>query len=199
QVGGTFDRFPDPGAVTAGDPRNEFIEIRNRGLVAVRVRDMVVQMNDATPEVYRIGSTTGGTVEHYVSPGSTPSSADALQPGGVLVIGAPPGSMDDQIYIALVVPCLGTLSDVETGGNTLATNFESDTDHDGAVDEDPLNGVDDDGDGFTDEDRSGPDPIGDGALAAGGEAMRRSADTPDDATSFVRGNGDPGRATGPTP
>lgn len=202
-VGVPFDEFPGPGPIAAGDPRNEFIEIRNRGAVAVRVRDMVLHMNDATPATYRIGSLVGGTVERYTSPSTTPSSADALQPGGMLVIGDPPGQLDDQIFIALVVPCVGTVSDVEIGGTTLATNFESDSDRDGLVDEDPLDGTDNDGDGFTDEDRNGPDPVSDGAppqpAGNNGEALRRISDDVDDSLSFVRGNGNPGVPTGPIP
>ena len=39
------------------------------------------------------------------------------------------------IHVALVIPCVRTVSDVEIGGNTLARNFESDTDRDGIFDE----------------------------------------------------------------
>ncbi|MDJ0864537.1 MAG: hypothetical protein QNK03_00415 [Myxococcota bacterium] len=189
-----FDALPGTGAVDAGD---EYIEIENVGPVTVRVRDFVLRMTDGTPVSYRIGSGAAGVVER-----ASQGDIDALPPGAVLVIGNPPGELDDSVLVEIVDPCLGPIDSVEVGGNSAATNFGEDDDRDGRIDEDPLaDDTDEDADGLDGEDGFGLDPVSDGAPAPGqdgaatgiaDEALQRVGLTGNDIADFVRGPGDPG-------
>ena len=105
-----FDSTPGNGVIDTGD---EYIEIRNLSNFSVSVRDMVLRMSDSSPGDYVIGS-GGGTVEVYTNG----SNADLLQPGHILVIGNPPGDMDNDIVIQVlfnyVLPTV--LGETELGG-----------------------------------------------------------------------------------
>ena len=109
--GTPFDSTPGNGVIDTGD---EYIEIRNTNNFPVSVRDMVLRMSDSTPEDYVIGS-GGGTVEAYTNG----SDVDMLQPGHIVVIGNPPGDMDNDIVIQVllnyVLPTV--LGETELGGS----------------------------------------------------------------------------------
>lgn len=109
--GTPFDSTPGNGTIDTGD---EYIEIRNLSNFSVRVRDIVLRMSDSSTEDYVIGS-GGGTVEVYTNG----SNVDMLQHGDILVIGNPPGNMDNDIVIQVllnyVVPTV--LAETELGGS----------------------------------------------------------------------------------
>lgn len=195
-----FDSQPGPGTIAPGAPDQEYVEIRNRSTFTVSLRDAVLEMVDGTPERYRIGSLAGGTIEHY----SMGGSADGLLPGEVLVIGDPPGEMADEIFVRLTLPCIGLASSVRIDNRPAQQSLLADDDGDGAVNEDPPDGVDNDGDGRIDEDGANPELIGQGGGAPTGpvtgpnnEALRRVGRSGVDSQDFFRGNGNPGTATGP--
>ena len=144
--GAPFDTTPGSGTVNADD---EYIEIRNTGSIPFPVRDLVVRMIDAGSVNYVIGS-GGGAVEVY----SAGSDADLLLLGGILVIGNPPGEMDNDIAIEIVFggPTGFVLSDVQLGGFGAPSGVST-----GPADE-AVRRVSDTGDDSTDFTRGPGDP-----------------------------------------
>src|SRR4029453_14598640 len=102
-----FDATPGPGPVTAGDPENEYIEIRNPTNRALSLAGVFLRMTDASPEGHLFG--LGSTLEHY----SLGANAFFFPPGAVVVIGNPAGEMDDEIYLELLSPTGALITDLE--------------------------------------------------------------------------------------
>jgi cysteine-rich repeat protein len=198
-AGSPFDWTPAPGPAGDGD---EYVEIRNVGSRTLSLVSLVLFMTDATPESRLIGNPAGAA---FYSDGASPFS---FPPGATVVIGDPPGEMDSEIFLELAYPGLGTVGELEVGGNFRSNNFGADDDRDGQVDEDWRDGLDNDGDGAYDEDGTDPmyfrnDPVRDGAPGPGldgdatgiaDEALQRIANHETDFRDFERGRGDPGRA-----
>ncbi len=88
-----YDGMPGTGSISTVD---EFLEIYNAGPVAIDLARHVLEFLDTSPEVYVFGS--GGSVVLRFSAGS---SIHALLPGGFVVIGNPPGAMNNLIEILL--------------------------------------------------------------------------------------------------
>jgi hypothetical protein len=91
-----FDALPGDGAVSSID---EFVEIYNAGVAAVDLRGFALEFLDTTPARFELGASRSGTLR--LSPGST---LEGLLPGGYLLLGNPPGALNNRIDIALRDP-----------------------------------------------------------------------------------------------
>ncbi|MDJ0865630.1 MAG: IPT/TIG domain-containing protein [Myxococcota bacterium] len=107
-VGGPYTAPPGTGAV---DDVDQYVELHNTGSVDLNIEGLRLRMVDASPETYVLGSETGGTVEVYV----TATRANAFAAGGVVVIGNPPGTLDDVVFLELVTEDGLVLDDVQIG------------------------------------------------------------------------------------
>ena len=94
--GNPFDGVPGTGTVSTVD---EFVEIANTGAVAVDLTGYILEFLDTTPSSYTFGTTTGGVL--LFSPAST---ANALLPGGFVLLGNPPGALNNAIDVVLRDP-----------------------------------------------------------------------------------------------
>lgn len=95
--GTPFDDTPGTGAVSTTD---EFVELVNASGSPVDLRGWRLEMLDGTDEVVVFGA-SGSTPIRV-----TPPWADvaALPPCGVVVVGNPPGQMNNEIVLRLVAP-----------------------------------------------------------------------------------------------
>ena len=91
-----FDLIPGSGTISTVD---EFVEIANVGARAIDLTGYVLDFVDTTPSSYTFGATAGGVL--LFSSGST---VDALLPGGFVLLGNPPGSLNNAIDVFLRDP-----------------------------------------------------------------------------------------------
>jgi len=92
--GTPFDSTPGTGSITSSD---EFIELRNFGGELLDLSGHVLQFSDSTPSFYTFGTSTGGTLRF-----STGSTLNALQPGAFVLLGNPPGALNNKIGVLLL-------------------------------------------------------------------------------------------------
>ncbi len=88
-----YDGVPGNGTVSTVD---EFLEIYNAGPAAIDLTLYRLEFLDTTPDTLVLGS-AGSVVLRF----SSGSSIRALLPGGFVIIGNPPGSMNNLIEILL--------------------------------------------------------------------------------------------------
>ena len=153
-----FDAFPGAGAI--GDT-DEWIELRNTGSAAVNLQTgsgWTLTIADSGTDVLNF-RTPGSAVFVFSNGGSLTN----FKPGEYLVIGNPPGAMNNDVYLSLHSPSGALLDDVEIGNDP-----ESDGNGDGAPDGGTSNG---NAGGITDE-----------AVAR----VPDSVDTADDVADFAR-------------
>lgn len=93
-----FDAVPGPGTPSSND---EYIEIVNASPEVVDLRGYRLDMLDGTDEVLVLDETTTRAKIRVIPEGSTIAS---LPPCGVVVIGDPPGQMNNEIFVRLVDP-----------------------------------------------------------------------------------------------
>jgi hypothetical protein len=101
--GVAFDAIPGTGSITSSD---EFIELRFLGDTQLDLRGFSILFIDTTPSEYIFGKTKSGVLRF--SPGS---SLGALSPGGFVLLGNPPGALNNTIKIVLRNP-YGVLYDL---------------------------------------------------------------------------------------
>ncbi len=192
----------DPNAATGADiditSSDEYVEIANVSGRTLDLTGWTLVMVDSSPTLYSIGASSA--VEYFFGTGCT---IDAFADACILVVGNPSGTLNNDVYVALLDPAGEVIDKVEIGGRSATNNYEADDDYDGEVDEDPVDGEDTDGDGLVDEDPENPDePPGDGIPAGGNgksigifdEAFLRVARTGVDQQDWIRGFGKPGQA-----
>lgn len=167
-VGGNatpFDETPGTGVPANGD---EWIEIVNASGSAVDLSGYTLEMYDTAPAVFDLGA-VGATVR-VLPAGST---LDAVPPGGIVLIGNPPGEMNNDVHLVLRDATDLIIDEVEIG-------------------DDPA------GDGAGD---GAPEPGADGnASSLADEAIARVPDTADtdvDVADFVQQAATIGRANSP--
>ena len=97
-----FDGLPGTGTVSSVD---EFIEVFNAGTEAVALAGWRIEFNDSSPAVYEFGAGSSGVVRY-----SAGSTGTLLQPGGLVLVGNPPGSLNNRIDLRLRAPD-GTVAD----------------------------------------------------------------------------------------
>ncbi len=157
--GTPFDAVPGNGAISATD---EWVELFNAGDTPVDLTassGWTLEFLDTTPEVLNFAN-PGSTVRLVFSQGGNPSF---FQSGEYLVIGNPPGNLNNDIYLTLKNSGGEIVDDVELG---------DDTEGDGAGDGAPDGG-----------------PGGGDATSAADEAIARlpnGHDTGDDVADFVQ-------------
>jgi len=98
-----YDESPGNGTVSTVD---EFVELFNFGTDVVDMTGWYLDFVDSSPARYLFGATSGSVVRL-----SAGSSLGQLLPGGYLLLGNPPGSMNQDLDIQLFDPS-GRLRDV---------------------------------------------------------------------------------------
>jgi hypothetical protein len=187
-------------SVTTSD---EYVELANVSGKVLKIKGWTLSMVDSSPAVYTLGSSPA--IEHYRcnAPCVRPANADSFPPHAILVLGNPPGSMNNSVFLILEDVLGQEIDKVMVGGRTASTNFEADDDRDGRIDEDPIDGEDNDGDGLVDEDPPdlnvrpgiGIPRGGDGASkSTADEAFHRIKTTGVYQDDWRRGSGTPGTA-----
>jgi len=88
-----FDLAPGTGTISSVD---EFVELFNGGAASVDLAGFSIDFVDSTPSRYVFGTTTSGTLRF-----STGSGLDALLPGGFVLLGNPPGALNNTIELVL--------------------------------------------------------------------------------------------------
>jgi hypothetical protein len=101
--GTPYDSTPGTGTVSTVD---EFVELHNGTPYAVDLTGYSLSFVDTSPSSYVFGSTTGSVL--LFTPNS---SLTSFLPGGYLVLGNPPGSMNNDVDVQLFDP-FGLLVDV---------------------------------------------------------------------------------------
>ena len=115
--GTPFDLEPGDGTVSSVD---EFVELYNAGNDAVDLTGFSIEFRDTTPGSFLFGTSSG------ILRFSDGSSLEALEAGAFVLLGNPPGSINNRVTID-VRDALGELIDsfdVEDG-NALSTADES--------------------------------------------------------------------------
>jgi hypothetical protein len=102
-----FSEIVGAGSVSASD---QWIELYNASPHVVNLSGWTLELMDMTPSVVDLEA-PGASIVRF-SDGST---ALALQPGGFVVIGDPPGSMSDQVHVLIRHPSDLMADDVEIG------------------------------------------------------------------------------------
>lgn len=154
--GDPFDSIPGDGRISSSD---QYIELFNAGTANADMRGWQIQMTDANTETAVLSASTPDLV---ISAGS---SLGAVRPGAFVLIGNPPGTMGNDVYITLRDAAGALIDDVEIGG------VERDAEGDGPDDGAPA-----------------PDQNG-FARGAFDEAIARPVDAPDtnvDQLDFVK-------------
>lgn len=157
--GSPFDAVPGNGAISATD---EWVELFNAGDTPVDLTESsgwTIEFVDTTPEILNFAN-PGSAVRLVFSQGGNPSF---FQSGEYLVIGNPPGNLNNDVYLILKNSGGEIVDDVELG---------DDAEGDGA------------GDGAPDGGAGGGD-----ATSAADEAIARlpnGHDTDDDVADFVQ-------------
>jgi len=98
-----FDAVPGTGTISSSD---EFIELYWAGDAAVDLTGYRLDFLDTSPSSYVFGQSTAGTLRF-----SSNSKLTALLPRGSVLLGNPPGALNNNIRIELLTPS-GELSDV---------------------------------------------------------------------------------------
>jgi hypothetical protein len=113
-----YDSIPGSGTVSSVD---EFVELHNGGTEIVDLRGFALDFLDSTPSRYVFGDSSVGVLRF--SPGS---AVDALLPGAFVLLGNPPGALNNALSIELRGPD-GTLADawIEVDGNATSALDES--------------------------------------------------------------------------
>jgi len=111
--GAPYDAVPGTGTVSSVD---EFVEIYNGGRTAVDLTGYVLEFLDTSPETYVFGASTGGVL--LLSAGA---ALDLFPPGAYLLLGNPPGALNNAIDIVLRDPA-GGLVDVLSVADGAATS-----------------------------------------------------------------------------
>jgi hypothetical protein len=116
-----FDNTPGSGTIGSTD---EWIELYNAGGATVDLSAWVIEMVDTTPETLQF-SDPGSAVLVFSNGGSVSN----FQPGEYLVVGNPPGAINNDVYIVLKDGSGTVVDDVELGDDP-----EEDGTGDGAPD-----------------------------------------------------------------
>jgi hypothetical protein len=113
-----FDSIPGSGTVSSVD---EFVELHNGSADIVDLRGFALDFLDSTPSRYVFGDTSGGVLRF--SPGS---AVEALLPGAFVLLGNPPGALNNALSIELRDPG-GALADawVEVDANATSALDEA--------------------------------------------------------------------------
>lgn len=109
-----YDLVPGSGTVSSVD---EFVELFNAGDTPVDLTGFTLGFLDTTPASYTFGATTGTAVLLYASG----SSLEELLPGGFVLLGNPPGALNNALDVELRDP-QGVLRDVLAIGDGNATS-----------------------------------------------------------------------------
>lgn len=106
-----YDEIPGSGTVSTVD---EYVELFNASSTAVDLRGYSLDFLDTSPSRYVFGESASGIVLRFTKG----SGLDALAPGGYVVLGNPPGSLNNDVTIELRAPggALVDLLDVVGGG-----------------------------------------------------------------------------------
>ena len=91
--GVAFDAIPGSGTISSVD---EYVELFHAGTSTFDLTGARLEFLDSTPSTYVFGTTTSG--ELLFSPGS---SVEAFAPGAFLVLGNPPGALNNAIAVVL--------------------------------------------------------------------------------------------------
>jgi hypothetical protein len=122
--GVAFNSTPGNGSITDTD---EWIELYNDGPTAINLLEgagWTLLMTDSSPETLNFNA-PGTTVFVFSNGGSLAN----FQPGEYLVIGNPPGAMNNDVYLVLTNALGALVDDVEIGSNP-----QGDSTDDGAPD-----------------------------------------------------------------
>lgn len=121
-MGNPFDGMPGVGEISASD---EYIELYNAGSTVVDLTGWTLEIHDDVPDTSEIMA--AGVV--LVSAGST---LREVQPGAYVLIGDPPGTVSNDVYLVLRDAAGSVVDDVEIGGLTESLDTEGDGVGDGA-------------------------------------------------------------------
>lgn len=91
-----YDLAPGTGTISSVD---EFVELFNAGATPVDLTGYTLDFQDTTPSAYTFGVTSTGALRF-----SDGSSLEALLPGGFLLLGNPPGALNNRLEIELRDP-----------------------------------------------------------------------------------------------
>lgn len=98
-----YDLSPGTGTISSVD---EFVELFNAGSAPVDLTGYTLDFLDTTPSSYTFGATSTGLLRF-----TDGSSLEALLPGGFVLLGNPPGALNNSLTIELRDP-LGGLHDL---------------------------------------------------------------------------------------
>jgi hypothetical protein len=98
-----FDGSPGDGSVSSTD---EFLELFNAGTSTLDLTGYRLDLDDSTPTSYVFGTTSSGALRF-----SSGSSLEALLAGGFVLVGNPPGAINNAIDVILRDP-LGEIVDL---------------------------------------------------------------------------------------
>jgi len=107
--GVAFDDVAGTGTISSVD---EFVELYNAGSVPVSLAGYSLWFRDTTPSRYVFGTTTRGTLRF-----SAGSGIGALLAGGYVLLGNPPGALNNAIEIVLARPDGSVADFVSLNGN----------------------------------------------------------------------------------
>jgi hypothetical protein len=91
-----YDLSPGTGTISSVD---EFVELFNAGGTPIDLTDFTLEFLDTTPSSYTFGATSTGTLLF-----TSGSSLEALLPGGFVLLGNPPGALNNSLEIELRDP-----------------------------------------------------------------------------------------------
>ena len=120
--GVAFDNMPGTGSI--GDT-DEWVELFNAGTQAIDLTGWTMDFINGSNSTLLFSTPASGTVLRFSAGGSVTN----FQPGEYLVIGNPPGAINNDIYIVLKDAGSAVVDDVEIGDD-----FEGDGSGDGAPD-----------------------------------------------------------------
>jgi PKD repeat protein len=118
-----FDNMPGTGSPANTD--NEWLELYNAGTQSLDLTNWSIELIDLTPATFNFNNPPSDAVLNFSASGSISN----FQPGEYLVIGNPPGAINNDIYIVLKDGSGAIVDDVEIGND-----FQGDGDGDGAPD-----------------------------------------------------------------
>ena len=91
--GVAYDAVPGNGTISSVD---EYVELYNAGGTVFDLRDYVLRFWDTTPSEYFFRDTPGGVLRF-----SGLSSVDAFMPGDFVLLGNPPGALNNSLRVDL--------------------------------------------------------------------------------------------------
>jgi len=97
--GTPYDAFPGTGTISTVD---ELVEVFHAGAEPLDLTGYVLDFLDSSPSQYVFGVTAGGVLRF-----SAGSSLEALLPGGYVLLGNPPGALNNVVDIELRAPAGG--------------------------------------------------------------------------------------------